>query len=127
MNSAGQKKLVLSPDTDVYMNSADKKKLVLSPDTRLPCCLPIVAVTSLDVLVQLSPFSSLVLHLLDMQALITSFANDPDMASIPPTLSSSAIQVLYLCTGCDFFVLSWSWKSFVLSTCFEYCGFICSQ
>ena len=111
VNSAGQKKLVLSPDTDVYHIG-----------------LPIVAGTGLDVVVRISPFSSLELRLLDMQALLSAFANDPDLAMIPPSLSPSAIQVLYICTGCDFtsFFNGYGKASF-LTTLFEYCGFICSN
>ena len=109
VNSAGQKKLILSPDTDVYHVG-----------------LPVVAGTTLDVLVRLSPFSSLELRLLDMQALISAFSNDPDMASIPSSLSPSAIQVLYISTGCDFIsFFNGFGKASFLNTLFEYCGFIC--
>ena len=59
-NSAGHKKLVLSPDTDVYHIG-----------------LPIVAETDLDVLVRLSTFNSPEHRILDMQALISAFVNDP--------------------------------------------------
>ena len=89
MNSTGQKKLVLSPDIDVYHIG-----------------LPIVANTNLDVLVQLSPFSSLELRLLDMQALIYAFTSDPDLATIPQLLTPAAIEVLYTCTACDFISFS---------------------
>ena len=105
MNSAGQKKLVLSPDTDVYHIG-----------------LPIVADTTIDVLVRLNPFSSLELRLLDMQALISAFANDPDLAIIPQSLSTSTIQVLFIRTGCDFisFFTGFGKASFLI-TLFEYC------
>lgn len=53
INSSGQKKLVLSPDTDVYHIG-----------------LPIVAGLSLEVMVKLGPFTSLENRYLDMQALI---------------------------------------------------------
>ena len=111
LNSAGQKKLVLSPETDVYHFG-----------------LPIVADTTLDILVRLSPFTSLELRLLDMQALISAFANDPDLAIIPQSLSTSTIQVLFICTGCDFisFFTGFGKASF-LTALFEYCEFICSN
>ena len=55
-------------------NSADHKKLVLSPDTEVyHIGLPIVAETDLDVLVRLSTFSSTEHRILDMQALISAF------------------------------------------------------
>jgi len=83
VNSAGQRKLVLSPDTDVYHIG-----------------LPFLGRTTLDVLVQLSPFSSLELRLLDMQALLTAFANDPDLGTIPSSLTPSVIRRLFDCCLC---------------------------
>ena len=50
-------------------------------------------------LVQLSSITSLELRLLDMQALITACGNDSHLAT---SLSSLAMQVLYVCSGCDF-------------------------
>ena len=66
INSAGQKKLVLSPDTDVCHIG-----------------LPIVAESDLDVLVRLNTFHSVEQRFLDMQALINAFAHDPELAHIP--------------------------------------------
>ena len=85
IKSAGEKKLVISADTDVYHVG-----------------LPVVAGTSIEVLVQLSSITSLELRLLDMQALITAFCNDSDLAKLPTPLSPLAMQVLYVCSGCDF-------------------------
>ena len=64
--------------------------------------LPFVAGTSFQVMVKLSPFTSLEQKYLDMQALIRAFANDPDLAPIPQSVFSSVIQMIYVCTGCDF-------------------------
>lgn len=79
MNSSGTKKL---PDTDVYHIG-----------------LPIVAATNLNVIVQLSSFSSTALRLLDMQALISAFT---DLASIPYSNIPQVIQAVFVSTGCDF-------------------------
>jgi hypothetical protein len=111
VNSAGQKKLVLSPDTDTYHVG-----------------LPVIAGTNLDVIVQLSPFSSLELRLLDVQSLIKAFMNDPDLATIQPSVLPSAMQVMYICTGCDFiYFFNGFGKASFLTTVFEYCEFICSS
>ena len=53
-------------------------------------------------MVKLSPFTSLEQRLLNTQALITALASDPDLALIPQPLSPSIMQMLYVCTGCDF-------------------------
>lgn len=93
INSFGQKKLILSPDTDVYHIG-----------------LPIIAETNLDILVQLSSFSSVELRLLDMQALSSAFKNDPDLAAIPASSVAQAMQVMFVCTGCDFVSFLPDWE-----------------
>ena len=111
LNSAGSKKLVLSPDTDVYHIG-----------------LPIISRTELDVVVRLSPFSSLEHRLLDMQALIKAFRNDPDLAVVDQALSPSVMQTLYICTGCDFIsFFNGFGKATFIATLFEYSHFICSR
>ena len=111
LNSNGQKKLVLSPDTDVYHIG-----------------LPFVFQTSLEVMVKLSPFTSLEHRYLDVQALLTAFANDPDLALIPQSHSLSVLQMLYVCTGCDFISFFHGLgKSTFLATLFEYSEFITSN
>ena len=111
INSSGQKKLVLSPDTDVYHIG-----------------LPIVAGSSLEVVVKLSPFTSLENRYLDMQALIKAFVDDPDLAPIPNSLSPAVIQMLFVCTGCDFIsFFNGLGKASFLATLFEYSEFICSN
>ena len=84
-NSAGHNKLVLSPDTDVYHIG-----------------LPIVAETDLYVLVRLSTFNSTEYRILDLQALISAFVHDPELAHIPSSSLPSVIQALFVFTGCDF-------------------------
>ena len=82
-NYSGNKKLILSPDTDVYHAG-----------------LPYIAGTSLDVIVKVSPFTSLEQHFLDLKALVKSLSDDPELGPIPQL--PSAIQMLYVCTGCDY-------------------------
>ena len=81
VNSCGNRKLILSPDTDVYHIG-----------------LPVIAQ---NVIVQLSSFSSIELRLLDLQALISAFNNDPHLASVPSTLIPKVFQTVYVSTGCD--------------------------
>ena len=110
INSAGQKKLVLSPDTDVYHIG-----------------LPIVAESDLDVLVRLNTFHSVEQRFLDMQALINAFAHDPELAHIPSSSLPSVMQALFVCTGCDFIsFFNGLGKASFLATLFEYCKFICA-
>ena len=105
-HSQGQRKLVLSPDTDVYHIG--------------------LAETRLEVMVKLSPFTSLEQRFLNMQALLTAFSNDPDLAVSQIQLHvPSVVQTLFVCTGCDFVsFFSGYGKSSFLSTLFEYCEFI---
>jgi hypothetical protein len=111
LNSAGTKKLVLSPDTDVYHIG-----------------LPLVTDTDLNVLVRLSKFNSIEHRILDMQALISAFHNDPELAHIPSMLQASVMQALFVCTGCDFIsFFNGLGKASFLATLFEYCKFICAN
>ena len=111
VHSAGQKKLVLSPDTDVYHIG-----------------LPYIAGSNLDVMVKLSPLSSLQLRLLDMQALVAAVNNDPELSVIPQPLRPSVLQILYICSGCDFISFFHGYgKASFLAALFEYCEFICSN
>ncbi len=111
VNSAGNKKLILSPDTDVYHIG-----------------LPIVAETNLDVLVRLSKFNSVEHRILDMQALINALNNDPELAHIPSTSLPSVIQALFVCTGCDFIsFFNGLGRASLLATLLEYSKFICGN
>lgn len=83
-HSHGQRKLVLSPDTDVYHVG-----------------LPFIAGSSLKVIIKLSPLTSLEQRFLDMQALLTAFSNDPDLV-VPQALQPSVMQMVFVCTGYDF-------------------------
>ena len=111
VTSSGQKKLVLNPYTDVYHVG-----------------LPIVAGSSIEVVVKLSPFTSLENKYLDMQALIKIIIDDPDLAPIPTSLSPTVLQMLFVCTGCDFIsFFNGLDKASFLATVFKYSEFICSN
>ena len=111
LNSAGENKLVLSPDTDVYNIG-----------------LPLIAETNLDVIVRLSQFNSKEPRLLHMKALIQAFTNDPDLATIHQSEIPLTMQVVYVCTGCDFISFFHGLgKAYFLNTLFEYNAFICSD
>ena len=110
-NSAGHKKLALSPDTDVYHIG-----------------LSIVTETDLDVLVRLSTINSTEHRILVMQAPISAFVNDPELAHIPSSSLPSVIQALFVCTGCDFVsFFNGLGKASFLATLFEYSKYICAN
>ena len=88
----------------------------------------IVTGSSFEVVVKLSPFTALENKYLDMQALIQALRDDPDLAPIPNSLSPAVIQVLFVCTGCDFIsFFNGLGKASFLATLFEYSEFICSN
>ncbi len=79
-------------------------------------------------LVRLSKFNSVEHRVLDMQALINAFNNDPDLATIPSLSLPSVIQALFVCTGCDFIsFFNGLGKASFLATLLEYSEFICGN
>ena len=84
-NSAGNKKLVFSPDTDVYHIGLP----FLRPDLH-------------DVYVQLSSVSSLDVRLLHLNYLHQALNSDPYLAFVPSNLHGRVLQTLYICSGCDY-------------------------
>lgn len=84
-HSAGTRKLLFSPDTDVYHIG-----------------LPLVNPDRFDVYVQLSPASSPELRLLHLNQLHLDLAADPDIALVPPGLRACDLQTLFICSGCDY-------------------------
>ena len=74
-HSAGMKKLLFSPDTDVY-------HIGLSLDIPAGC----------DIYVQLSSMSSPELRLLHFNNLLLSLDGDPDLALVPPTQRPRILQ-----------------------------------
>ena len=84
-HSAGLNKLILSPDTDVYHIG-----------------LPLVADTDLKVLVKISQISSKQTRFIDIQALVHALENDPDLAALPRLSIPIIMEMVYVCTGCDY-------------------------
>ena len=78
MHSAGHKKLLFPPDTDVYHIG-----------------LTVISPSECDVYVQLSPISSVELHLNTRPLAIQS---DPDLALVSPGLRPWVLQTLFI--GC---------------------------
>ena len=85
LRSPGTKKLVCSPDTDVYHIG-----------------LPLLANQSMDVFVRISMFSSQDHRYLSIGSLLNSLTSDPDLSSIPRDIVPKVIQTLFVCTGCDY-------------------------
>ena len=111
LHSPGTRKLVLSPDTDVYHIG-----------------LPVVNGTNLEVVVRLSPFSALEQRFLSLNVLITSFNTDPDLSGIRSTEIPLIVQTQFISTGCDFIsFFNGLGKATFLSTLFEYSHFITSN
>ncbi len=110
-HSRGTRKLILSPDTDVYHIG-----------------LPLIANTDLDVLVKLNPTNSTELRLLDLRALLDAFYNDPDLASLPRRCIPLSIQMVYISTGCDFISFFHGLgKASFLNTLYQHAAFISSD
>ena len=108
LHSPGTRKLVLSPDTDVYHIG-----------------LPVIAPTNLDVLVRLSTFSSIEQRFLDLQALLKSIRNDPDLASVDQTKIALIFQTLFIAKGCDYISFFHGiGKATFLGTLYQYSEFI---
>ena len=108
---AAKKKLVLSPDTDVYHIG-----------------LPLIAQTNLDEIVHICQFSSTELRLLNLWNLIDAFINDPDLETIPHAQIPLTMEVVYVSTGCDFISFFHGLgKASFLNSLFEYSAFVCSN
>ena len=84
LRSPGTRKLVCSPDTDVYHIG-----------------LPLMCNEPLDVLVRISVFSSQEHRYVSLKNLTTSLKGDPDLNSIPRDLLPKMLQT-FICTGCDY-------------------------
>ena len=111
LHSAGTRKFVLSPDTDVYHIG-----------------MTIIAETQLDIVVRLSPFNSIEQRLLDLPALLRSFKNDPDLSAVEERKIAPIIQTLFIATGCDYIsFFTGLGKTTFLNTLFEYTEFITSN
>lgn len=74
MHSTGTRKLLISPDTDVYHNIGLPLCILASPITRL-------------------------LHL---NKLHHDLGADPGLALVPPGLRDRILQTMFICSGCDY-------------------------
>ena len=83
--SSGHKKLLYSPDTDVYHIGFT----LIDPSVH-------------DVYVQLSNISSQELRLLHFNQLLLSFRDDADLSLLPLPLRPCVLQTLFICSGCDY-------------------------
>ena len=108
LRSSGHKKLLYSPDTDVYHIGL----------TVIDTCVQ-------DVYFQLSDISSPELKLLHLNQLIHNFRNDPDLSLIPQPLIPYVIQILFIGSGCDYisFFVGLGHYETLLSECMVYYGF----
>ena len=93
-------------DTRVWLHvlrSPETRKLVCSPDTDVyHIGLPLISDRSIDVFVRVSMFSSQEHRYLSLNNLLTSLQSDPDLSTIPRELLSQVLQTLFICTGCDY-------------------------
>ena len=85
LGSPGTCKLLCSPDTDVYHIG-----------------LPLVDDHLLEVYVRVSMFSSQEHRYLNLDHILTSLRDDPDLSSIPRDILPKVIQTIFICTGCDY-------------------------
>ena len=109
VHSTGSKKLIFSPDTDVYNIGLAFVDLLQGKE---------VIVQQTKSLREGSKF--LLLH-----NLFRALENDPDMEGIPSSLRPQALQSLYVSTGCDYvsFFRGMGKVSF-MTTFFHYASFI---
>jgi len=105
--SCGTRKLVCSPDTDVFH-----------------ICLPIVS-TQHDVYVQISTLTTPDARFLHLNLLHTALAGDPDLASTPTSQLPKILQMTFICTGCDYIsFFSGLGKATFLRVLFQHSSFI---
>ena len=105
--SAGSRKYILSPDTDVYHIG-----------------LPVISSTD-EVIIQLSKPSDKELNLLNLHTLVDAFVRDPDLTHISNHTIPLITQALFVSTGCDYVsFFSGIGKAYFLKVFFEYAKFI---
>ena len=83
--SWASKILIHSPDTDTYNIGLS----LLDRNTK-------------QYVIQLNVFHSIERKYLNLNNLQTALLNDPDLATLPRNSISEILQVLFVCTGCDF-------------------------
>jgi hypothetical protein len=64
--------------------------------------LPLTCIKEKHVILQLHPLSSKELKYLDLAALSNALSNDPDLASMDPSILPKVIQTLFITSGCDY-------------------------
>ena len=109
VHSAGRRKLIFSPDTDVY--HAGLTVVPLLPES--------------EIIVQLSKTFKEGSKFLHMNRLLQALRSDPDLLGLPPLIRPQALQTLYVCTGCDYVsFFAGMGKVTFLSTFYQYASFI---
>ena len=105
--SCGTRKIVCSPDTDVFHIG-----------------LPLIG-TQLDVYVQISTFTSPDTRLLHLNLLRSALAGDPDLAPAPANQLPKMLQTAFISTGCDYIsFFSGLGKATFLRVLFQHSSFI---
>lgn len=97
-----------APETDTRLwlhatMSSCSQVLIISHDTDVyHIGLPLPCIREKQIYVQVSPLSSHQLKILNLSALTTALANDPDLAHIDQTIRPRLLQTLYVASGCDY-------------------------
>ena len=119
-------------DTRVWLHiykTEQRKVLLVSPDTDVyHVGLPLeLGAAEKQVMVQISPFTTRELKIVDLSALQVALRDDPDLSYLPTSLLNSIMQTLYVCTGCDYVsFFSGIGKATFLKHFFGYATFITS-
>ncbi len=109
IQSTGRKKLIFSPDTDVY-------HIGLTAMQHIP---------EAEVIVQLSKGYKEVPKFLHLKQLNRALCDDPDLADIPTEMRPQVLQSLYVSTGCDYVsFFAGIGKASFLATFFQHSSFI---
>ena len=99
--------------------------MVCSPDTYVfHIGLPLVDPT-VYVIVQLNAYSSIEHRYLHLNRLCTALNGDPDLSVTPHEARPKFLQLLFICTGCDFTsFLAGLGKTTFMHLAFQHCVFI---
>ena len=111
VHSHGTKKLLYSPDTDIYHIG-----LTITP-----------SISDQYIIVQLSKSCTVTVspRFVDMKALCKAIELDPDLSSIPSPHRCQVLQTIYVATGCDYVSLCWHGKSYISIHLFSIFKFHC--
>ena len=108
LRSTGTRKLVCSPDTDVFHIG-----------------LPIANSSAMDVIIQLNSYTSMEHRYLHLDALCTALHCDPDLAVVPQAIRPKWLQTLFISTGCDYTsFFAGIGKATFMRIAFQFCSFI---